>query len=158
MVSNKIHTLNLALQAAKIRSLFPLSQLSVNRNRLVWRHTITPSALSASYDVELIYVRDEHPNVYVVSPKLELYPGEVKLPHVYDTEKQWLCLYYRRSREWKSNMFLTDTVIPWTCEWLLHYEFWLTTGVWHGGGIEHISEAKKIQSDNETERENTKPR
>ena len=88
-------------------------------------------------------MKGEHPNVYVVSPTLALYPGEPKLKHVYDTKQQWLHLYYRKGREWNSSMFLADTVIPWTCEWLLHYEFWLATGTWHGGGIHLETEAEK---------------
>lgn len=34
---------------------------------------------------------------------------------------------------------ISDTIIPWTSEWLLHYEYWVLTGIWQGGGIEdHI--------------------
>lgn len=145
MVSNRTRTLNFAIQAAKIKALFPDSSPTSNHNRLVWNHTITPSPLSASYDVKLVYVRDDWPKVYVVNPKLELYPGEVALPHVYSTEEQWLCLYYRPGREWKADMHLADTIIPWTCEWLLHYELWLATGNWHGGGIHPKTELNKLR-------------
>lgn len=133
----KIHTLNMALQAGKIRSLFPASSLNYNQSVLTWFCTLTPSPLSAPYEVKVIYKRDEHPNVYVVNQRLQLREGEDKLPHVYSTPDQWLCLYYRKGREWNSGMLIADTVIPWTCEWLLHYECWLATGEWHGGGIHH---------------------
>ena len=33
-------------------------------------------------------------------------------------------------------MLIADTIVPWTCEWLIHYEIWLATGEWHGGGEE----------------------
>lgn len=143
MVKNKIHPLNMAMQAGKIKSIFPACSLSYNQNELTWKHTITPSPLSAQYEIKISYIRGENPNVYVVNPKLELYPGEVKLPHVYNTSKQWLCIYYRKASEWRSDMYIADTVIPWTSEWLLHYECWLATGIWHGGGIHHESEEKK---------------
>lgn len=150
MASNfKIHSLNMALQAGKIKSLFPASAPSFNQNSLIWKYTLVPSPLSCSYEIKLSYVIGKHPNVYVVSPTLALYPGETKLKHVYDTKKQWLCIYYRKSREWNCSMHIADTVIPWTCEWLLHYECWLATGVWHGGGIHNVSEAEK-QKTNET--------
>lgn len=129
------HTLNLAIQAGKMMSLFPMSKITFDQNFLVWESFITPSPLSAEYLIKIMYARDSHPDVFVVSPKLTLYQGQEKLPHVYDTEKQWLCIYYRRGREWRSNMAISDTVLPWTCEWLLHYEFWLGTGKWLGGGI-----------------------
>ena len=31
-------------------------------------------------------------------------------------------------------MLIADTIVAWTCEWLIHYEIWLATGEWHGGG------------------------
>jgi hypothetical protein len=31
-------------------------------------------------------------------------------------------------------MSIADTVLPWTTEWLYHYEIWLITGEWTGGG------------------------
>jgi hypothetical protein len=40
-------------------------------------------------------------------------------------------------------MPIIDTIIPWTSEWLLHYECWLATGKWHGGGIHHETEIEK---------------
>lgn len=130
----KIQTLNFAIQAGKIRSLFPSSDIFFNQNILKWKYSITPSPLSDTYDIKMIYVRDKHPNVYVVSPQLDLFPGETRLPHVYSTEQQWLCLYYRKTLEWRSDMIIANTIIPWTSEWLIHYEFWLGNGKWRGGG------------------------
>lgn len=146
MVGDRTHTVNFALQGNRIRTLFPASDLVVSPFKLVWRHSITPSSLSATYDVELVYVRDDHPKVYIVNSKLALYPGELTLPHVYDSERQWLCLYRKGGGEWKSNMFLADTVIPWISEWLLHYECWLCTGEWWGGGV-HYRLKKKEETD-----------
>ena len=31
-------------------------------------------------------------------------------------------------------MLLADTIVPWAAEWLMHYELWLVTGEWTGGG------------------------
>ena len=31
-------------------------------------------------------------------------------------------------------MSIADTIVPWTAEWLVHYEIWLVTGEWYGGG------------------------
>jgi len=39
-------------------------------------------------------------------------------------------------------MKLVDTYIAWTSEWLWHFEDWLTTGVWAGGG-EHPQQRRK---------------
>src|SRR5690606_39815126 len=56
------------------------------------------------------------------------------LPHVYSTPKQQLCLYYPKEKEWNTGMYYVHTLIPWACEWLCHYELWVSTGIWHGGG------------------------
>lgn len=129
--------LNMALQAGKIRHSYPLSNVTYTHTLLQWAATIVPSPLSMSYDIRLSYTKGKHPNVHVVSPKLELYPGAEKIPHVYDTDKQWLCLYHRPTAEWKNFMYIADTIIPWTYEWLVHYELWLSSGIWHGGGTVH---------------------
>lgn len=146
------HSLNFALQAGKIKSLFPDSKLNFDQNRLVWTYSLTPSPLSCTYDVKLIYKRGEDPNVFVINPKLKLYPGETKLPHVYNTDKQWLCLYFRRAREWRSSMLIANTVISWTCEWLVHYELWVGTGNWGGGGIHLENEVKITDNKNQNQK------
>ena len=84
----------------------------------------------------MVYQREKHPNVYVLEPKpLILAEGKSKLEHVYDTTKQHLCIYYKKAKEWNESKFIAETIIPWTSEWLFHYEIWVTTGTWHGGGI-----------------------
>jgi hypothetical protein len=43
-----------------------------------------------------------------------------------------LCLYY--PGQWRPDLLLSTTIVPWTAEWLMHYELWLATGHWTGGG------------------------
>jgi hypothetical protein len=33
-------------------------------------------------------------------------------------------------------MPLAHTIVPWLISWLVFYEIWLVSGVWHGGGFE----------------------
>jgi len=146
MAINLTHTLNMGMQSGKLRSVFSLAQLSYNQNHLNCKYTVTPSPLSCSYEIRINYKLGSNPDVYVVNPKLALYPGKASLPHVYSTEKQWLCIYYRKAGEWKSSMYIADTILNWTSEWLLHYECWLATGEWHGGGIPHGTEIEKQKS------------
>lgn len=133
------------MQAARLEVLFPKSVLSHSRSKLLWTYFITPSPLSHSYEVGMEYKLGKHPDVCVLSPKLELYEGETRLPHVYDTTDQRLCLYYRQASEWDSGRYIADTIIPWTCEWLLHYEYWLATGNWHGHGITHLRKNEQLK-------------
>jgi len=132
----KIRKLPLIVQANKLQSYFPDSRYSIRQNLLVWKGYLQPTHLSPKYLIKIVYQHETHPNVYVLEPKpLTLAEGKTKLEHVYDTNKQHLCIYYRRAKEWDETKFIADTIIPWTSEWLFHYEIWVTTGTWHGGGI-----------------------
>jgi len=31
-------------------------------------------------------------------------------------------------------MYIADTIVPWTVEWLAAYEGWRATGTWYAGG------------------------
>ena len=126
-------------QAGALKSYFPDSTIIRKGDlELKWTCTITPTPLSASYKLHLHYQKSEGVKVYVLEPKpLVLAPGENHLPHVYSTVEQELCLYYPKDKEWTPAMLYVHTLIPWACEWLLHYEIWVATGEWKGGGIEH---------------------
>lgn len=137
MAIRRIKPINIAVQYGNLKSLTPDAKITLKNNVLVWLGFIQPTSVSKAYKAKIVYKFRHHPNIYVVKPKLELYPGSNTLPHVYSTEKQWLCLYYRKAREWKSNMLLSETIIPWTKEWFYFYELWLATGKWLGGGNEH---------------------
>ncbi|SCW86842.1 hypothetical protein [Mucilaginibacter sp. NFR10] len=130
---NKI--LTIAIQAGLLKSIYSGSKVvTSHEHALSWYFQVTPSPLSATYDVRLDYIVGKRPQVYVMTP-LRLAKGKTKLPHVYDTEKQRLCLYYPDGHEWNSSMPLAKTIVPWIYEWLYYYEFWLSSGDWLGGGI-----------------------
>jgi len=70
--------------------------------------------------------------VQILDPPLQDRQGE-RPPHMYPGNQ--LCLYLPRAKEWDPSMRLADTIVPWTSEWLLHYEVWQATGEWCGGGV-----------------------
>ncbi len=146
---NKISMQN---QIGAIRSYFPDGNFTQSSNaRLVWNGKITPSPNSLTYSIKLDYSFKKGVSVFVTNPNpLPLATGETRLPHVYSHEKQKLCLYYPNGEEWNRTKYLVHTIIPWASEWLLHYELWLVTGVWNGGGI-HPSEDKDDVKNNEPE-------
>jgi len=102
--------------------------------KLIWNGKLQPTGISNTYRVRLEYSSRSWPEVYVVSPKLQRVNGE-KPPHIYSFEEQHLCLYYHEDNDWNRDMKIAETIIPWTTEWLLFYELWLSTGIWHGGGV-----------------------
>jgi len=136
---------SLLIQAGTLKSYFPESQIErKGEKELTWVGIVTPSPLSATYTLKLHYRYNEGAKVYVLDPKpLQLADRKTVLPHVYSTPEQHLCLYYPVDKEWNTGMLYVRTLIPWACEWLCHYELWVCTGIWHGGGIDHETEVEK---------------
>lgn len=137
--------ISLITQEGALRSYFPVSKIMRDRERdISWTHTLQPTTLSSIYTVKLHYSEKKKiAEVFVLSPEqLPKAKGKVLLPHVYSTPKQRLCLYYPLWREWDSSMLYVHTLIPWASEWLYHYEIWVATGTWNGGGIDHETTAE----------------
>lgn len=137
---------SLIIQAGTLKSKFPNSNIKRDgEEKLIWIHSITPSPLSETYKIKLLYIKNKGVKVFVIEPKpLVLAKGKMYLPHVYSTLEQQLCLYYPKTNEWNNGMLFTDSIIPWACEWLFHYEIWVGTGEWQGGGIHEETEVEKM--------------
>lgn len=150
-MAQKIKPVSIGVQALNIKRIFTGSKVITFRdNRLTWTDTISSSPLGELYKVKLEYDISHPPKVYVIEPKpLPLAKGKTKLPHCYDQKEQRLCLYYPNGKEWNKTMLLATTVIPWTYEWLYHYEIWLGTGEWTGGGVHPQNNLPKNLNDHE---------
>ncbi|MCA6381208.1 MAG: hypothetical protein IM606_17480 [Cytophagales bacterium] len=137
--------ISLMVQEGTLKSFFPGTKVTrKGETELTWVGSVTPTPLSPSYTLRLNYKYKKGAEVFVIDPSpLKLAEGKVVLPHVYSTPKQQLCLYYPQENEWDTSMLYVKTLIPWACEWLFHYELWVCTGTWHGGGIHHEAEAEK---------------
>lgn len=115
----------------------------IGYNQLIWKGTLKSSPIGDSYLVKITYHKGNVPKIYILDPpKLKLPKEKKRLEHVYDHGKQRLCLYYPKAKEWKETMTISSTILPWTIDWLYHYEIWLITGSWSGGGI-HPGSNKK---------------
>ena len=133
MASPPPRAVNLGLQMARIKAVLPEAEVAVHRGELVCTVVLQPNALCQRYMAQLVYRYGRRPRVTIIDPPLELAPGAEALPHVYG--KGDLCLYL--PGEWKETMLLADTILPWTSEWLLHYESWLVLGHWSGSGHDY---------------------
>lgn len=111
---------------------FPDFRSGGRGERWWWVGTLQPSAISDLYTVQILYDMPLRPKVSVLAPTLQLAEGRERLPHVFPEDH--LCLHL--GHEWRPDMFISSTVVPWTAEWLIHYESWLLTGDWQGGGHE----------------------
>jgi hypothetical protein len=119
--------LSIAQQALGLRSVFPDSKPVVGRGRLSWTGRLQPCGLSRVYTVQITYTLGRYPIIRILDPQLAATETGF-LPHTYNDNS--LCLH--DAGQWAEDMLIVDTIIPWTAEWLLHYEVWLATGTWLG--------------------------
>ena len=91
---------------------------------------IKPSNVSNTYIVRMKLYNKVNPKVFVVKPKLKKRKRQMP-PHTYDFKNGRICLFL--PKEIDSSLYY-DRIIPWISEWLFHYEIWLITGNWNGGG------------------------
>jgi hypothetical protein len=122
--------LSLAHQAYWIRHAVPSATCRFRGDRLLCTATLQPTELSSVYTVQVRYQHDDRPVTRILDPVLQVRSGAAGLPHVYIGDE--LCLYL--PGEWDPSMSIGHTILPWASEWLLHYETWLATGKWTGGG------------------------
>ena len=125
--------MSISSQVQKLLLDYPQSKIvENNQNKLIWRCELTPTPLSDTYTIEIRYSYEMPvPEVYVIKPiRLLHYPGEDKLPHVFDSEKQQICLHL--FGEWNRTMAISTTYVPWSSRWLFSYETWVVSGVWIG--------------------------
>src|SRR5262249_8074615 len=95
-----------------------------------WTGELTPTAISETYTVEIVYKRRLPPHVWVRVPELAIAKEDYRFTHLYRDGS--LCLH--DASEWKPWMTISTTIVPWTIEWLFYYEAWRATGSWSGGG------------------------
>ncbi len=114
--------------------------------RIRWRGNLRPGPAFREYRVEIEYAYKRRPTVRVLDPPLERRSPDEPVPHTFDGDSRdpTLCLYF--PGEWDASQRIAETIVPWTAEWLLHYEAWLVTGVWSGGGV-HLPGAKSLDRD-----------
>jgi hypothetical protein len=112
---------------------------------ILWRGQLRP--FGRNYEVQVLYsavslelagIERLKPHVEVFQPLLARRPAapDVPIPHVFANkvfpERPRLCLY--RFEEWTPALYIADTIMLWTVEWLVGYECWRATGTWSAGG------------------------
>lgn len=120
---------SLPLQALALDRLMPHGRTRLSPGRLTWVGSVNPSVGCGAYELRLEARQGRPPTVVVNAPALRPNDDDL-LPHVYDDGS--LCVSQRG--DWRPHMLFTDTFLPWSCEWLINYELWLATGLWHGDG------------------------
>lgn len=136
-------------QDAEIRRLFPDFRLTAHADWIaVWEGALRPA--SKTYRVRIVHFRrtifegwtlaNDYVTVHVVDPLVgaEMLAKETLLPHIYwnDRNPAWpaLCLWDPAEMFWTPEMSIATTIIPWTSEWLLFFEYWQISGEFLGPG------------------------
>jgi len=119
-----------------------LPEFTFERKTVSWHGTLTPSLLSETYTVLIRYHIPQAPSVFVVRPEIER-----NAKHRFKDDS--LCIYDTREREWHDGMFISQSIVPWTSEWLLYYEAWLIdpSHRWFGAEALHGSALKNHRWD-----------
>jgi hypothetical protein len=135
-------------QDAEIRRLFPDFKLTAHADWIgVWEGPLRPA--SKTYTIRIVYFRrrffdgwhlsNHYVTVHVVDPLIgkTMRDGD-DLPHIYwnDRAPDWpaLCLSDPDEMLWDPEMSIASTIIPWTSEWLLFFEYWQISGEFLGPG------------------------
>lgn len=121
--------------------------ISDNDKTVQWEGMLQPLPFSREYRVVIRYTLSHPPVCVVIDPDLSTLAQGRKIPHIYRNQTgirgTQLCLYLpvvkpkNKVSEWQPTMFLAKTILPWASMWLVYFEFWLSSGEWDGGGVEH---------------------
>lgn len=131
--------LSLPQQALALKGVYFGSSVRLGPSRLIWQGWLKPSELSQQYLTEVSLTIGQNPKVNVVEPALRP-DGQGRLPHIWEDGS--LCL--NTAGQWSPKMLLVDTILPWSSEWLFHYEVWKGMGIWFGDGT--TEESPEAQS------------
>ncbi len=132
MANTNRSVFTLIREATLLKRNYSHGHTTLKLGTLQWTGEIRPSEISTSYLIDLRYEPPGPPRVFVRRPLLKK-DANGNLPHIYPDGS--LCLH--EPGQWAPGDPFAETILPWTCEWLLHYEFWLATGEWCGSGGNH---------------------
>lgn len=118
-----------------LKLMFPDGTGGVYKNKITWICNINPTSLSRLYTVRIEYQLEKSPSVFVVRPELKALANGKEIPHLYSQEKENLCLFYPKYKEWNPTMHISETIVPWVYEWFFYFEEWLISNEWKGGGF-----------------------
>jgi hypothetical protein len=130
---NRLRTLSVRDQGAWMRHYQPSFKTEATNCALCSTGILQPTSASRKYLVKIVYEAGRRPAAYVGGLRTREH-GE-RIPHTYACNRP--CLFYPAGREWRSDMRIATTIVPWLSLWLYYYEVWLATGSWVGGGIPH---------------------
>lgn len=130
-------------QIAAMQAAYPLMRLTaVGRWGCIWVGPLR--GFDRPYQVRITHVdmptlggcdltwRGMLPRAQVLAPDLLAECGGWP-PHLYGAHPHPdLCLFDPDTGEWRPDMLLAESYVPWAAQWLAFYELWRVTGQWTG--------------------------
>lgn len=133
----KIPPVSLAKQKLLLDKSYSKSKCIINNGKLEWYAKVKPTVYSKEYDVKVEYIIGKMPKTWILNVDIDKFKAK-KIPHKYkvniEEKKIQICLFRPQYKEWTKSKFISNTIVPWTIEWLYFYEIWEITGKWQGGG------------------------
>lgn len=111
--------------------MYPSFRYNTQRGYLVCTGRIQPAPLNRSYLVRIEYSPPRVPRACLLDPVLEPRTPGGDIPHTYGNERP---CFFDPKNDWRQDMKIALTIVPWLSLWLFYYEVWLATGTWYGGG------------------------
>jgi hypothetical protein len=122
--------LTIGQQIVGMQRLFGQLKPAIRRNSVRWTGPLVPHEAGVPYDVRILYKLGDFPKTWISGLILADERGQ-SVPHMYKDGAVCLNL----PAEWNPRQLISHTIVPWISHWLLHYEVWLSTGEWLGGGL-----------------------
>lgn len=141
---------SLVCQKIKLQKKYSCGVCEIRRGILYWDGWLCPTPVSMKYHVQMQYKKGKRPIALLLGRNLKGLNIR-DFPHRFISHKgkqgiadQYavrMCLHL--NCEFTGIMWLADTIVPWTMEWLYFYEIWLAIGKWCGGGV-HVYKKKGL--------------
>lgn len=135
--NNKQKYRKIVLEKELLKKVFPFLKTEIKGIKLICRGWIRTYDESEHYRIEIEYEPWNSPVTHIIEPIIELNARA----HMYPDGG--LCLFDWREQRWQDNWHLHETIIPWIAEWLVFYELFCLTGIWHGNSAIHIGKKEK---------------
>jgi hypothetical protein len=121
----------IVLEKELVRKVFPFFKTEIRGVKLICRGWIQTSDKSKQYRIEIEYEPWNSPVTHIIEPAIEPNINA----HMYPDGA--LCLFDWREQHWQNHWHLHETIVPWIAEWLVFYELYSLTGIWHGNSAIH---------------------
>jgi hypothetical protein len=114
-----------------IKEHFPFIKVTIVPGGMICIGKFRPTELSIEYTYKVEYRPNHAPKVYILSPCI----GYNDETHMYPDKS--LCLYYPGDYSWNDESHIYNTIIPWTHEWIVFYEWYQISGKWNHPAVQH---------------------